>query len=109
MTDFQRLINNSIKQLRIKSGLTQEKFCEKCNLNVNNYRNLEHNRQMPKSETVDKVCKAFNITVIELLKITNNNSTLTENIITALDGLSDIQICMVEDFIKTIRSRNFDK
>ena len=108
MTNFQRLINNSIKQLRNNKALTQEKFCEKCNLNVTNYRNLEYNRQMPKSATIDKICEAFNITVIELLQITNSDSELKENTITALDGLSNNQLCMVEDFIKTIKTRKID-
>jgi len=104
MTNFQRLINNSIKQLRINSGLTQEKFCEKCELNVTNYRNLEYNRQMPKSQTIDKICSAFNITIVELLQLTNAESGLKDRIKIALNGLSDTQLCMVEDFIKTIRS-----
>jgi len=107
MTNFQKLINNSIKTLRSKTGLSQEKFSEKCSISTDSYRNLEHNRYTPKASTIDKICKAFNITIIELLQITNNSSDLKENIISALDGLTDTQLCLVEDFIKTIRTRKF--
>ena len=108
MTNFQELINNSIKELRNKTGLSQEKFSEKCGLSTDGYRNLEHNRYTPTSTTIDKICETFNITVVELLQITNSNSTLKDNIKTSLDGLTVNQLYMVEDFIKTIRTRKID-
>ncbi|MBR1908298.1 helix-turn-helix transcriptional regulator [bacterium] len=107
MTNFQELINNSIKELRNKTGLSQEKFSEKCGISTDNYRNLEHNRYTPKAKTIDKICSAFNITVVELLQITNNTSSAKDNVITALGGLTEAQLNLVEDFIKTIRTRNF--
>ena len=43
MTNFQELINKSIKELRKRTGLSQEKFSEKCGLSTDGYRNIEHN------------------------------------------------------------------
>ena len=67
MTTFQGLINKAIKELRLKTELSQERFSEKCGISVDGYRNIEHNRYTPKSSTIDKICEAFNITPIDLI------------------------------------------
>lgn len=64
---YQESINNGIKRLRINHNLTQEQFAEKINMSVQGYRNIEHNKYQPTAETVDKICKVFNISPIELL------------------------------------------
>lgn len=59
---YQKLINSNIKNLRIKNGLTQEEFAEKIGISIQGLSNLERNRYQPTSETIDKICKNFNIT-----------------------------------------------
>ena len=103
MTDFQVLINNSIKNLRLALGMTQEKFSEKCGLSTDNYRNLEYNRHAPKSSTIDKICSTFNLTPLELLRYGAEQPDDIEQITDSLVGLSDIQLNLVKDFIALMR------
>lgn len=103
MTDFQYLINNSIRNLRLTLGMTQEKFSEKCGLSMDNYRNLEYNRHSPRSSTIDKICATFNITPVELLRYQAEHQNNLEDITDLLIGMSEVQLNMVKDFITLIR------
>lgn len=103
MTDFQCLINKSIKNLRLALVMTQEKFSEKCGLSTDNYRNLEYNRHAPKSSTIDKICSTFNLTPLELLRYGAEQPDDIEQITDSLVGLSDIQLNLVKDFIALMR------
>lgn len=67
--DYQKLINTNIKELRIKNGLTQEEFAEKIGISIQGVSNIERNRYQPTAETIDKICKNFSITPVELLLI----------------------------------------
>lgn len=64
---YKELITNGIKRLRLQSKLTQEQFAEKICMSVQGYRNIEHSRYLPTAETIDKVCKVFNIQPVDLL------------------------------------------
>lgn len=103
MTDFQALINNSIKNLRLASGMTQERFCDKCMISVDNYRNFEYNRHSPKSSTIDKICNAFNITPMELLRYGLEQPGDLEQITKSLCNMSEMQLAMIKDFITIVR------
>lgn len=103
MTDFQELINKSIKNLRLSLGMSQEKFSEKCGLSTDNYRNLEYNRHSPKSSTIDKICTTFNITPVELLRYGAKQSNKLEETADLLTELSDKQLAMIKDFITVMR------
>lgn len=79
--NYQKLINSNIKELRIKSGLTQEEFAEKIGLSIQELSNLERNRYQPTSETIDKICNQFKISPLELLLTQNKtNDNLIKNI-----------------------------
>lgn len=103
MTDFQELVNKSIKNLRLSLGMTQEKFSEKCGLSTDNYRNLEYNRHSPKSSTIDKICSTFNLTPLELLRYGAEQSNNLEQITDLMTGMSCIQLDMIRDFIALVR------
>ena len=103
MTDFQELINKSIKNLRLSLDMTQEKFSEKCGLSTDNYRNLEYNRHAPKSSTIDKICLTFNISPLELLRYGMEQSGDIEQITDLLRGMPETQLNMVRDFIALVR------
>lgn len=103
MTKFQALLNKSIKNLRLNLGMTQEKFSEKCGLSTDNYRNLEYNRHMPKSSTIDKIYSAFNKTPLELLRYGVDTPNNVEDLTDCFTGLSDQQIKLVKEFISLIR------
>lgn len=103
MTDFQCLLNKSIKNLRLALGMTQEKFSEKCGLSTDNYRNLEYNRHSPKSSTIDKICSAFNLTPLELLRYGLEQPNSLQEITDSLSGMAETQLSMVKDFITLVR------
>ncbi len=67
MTNYQQLLTLNIKNLRLKLGLTQEKFAEYAGISVEGLRNIEKNRYAPKANTIDSICSAFKITPFELL------------------------------------------
>ena len=83
---YLKLLSSNIKSLRLKYGLTQEEFAEKVGLTTNGVSNIERNKYQPTAETVDKICKAFDITPQELL-ITNTgaNQDIINNIVTLLN------------------------
>lgn len=104
MTDFQALINKSIKNLRLSMGMSQEKFSEKCGLSTDNYRNLEYNRHSPKSGTIDKICLAFNLTPVELLRYGTEKTNNLQGVVDSLNGLTNNQLNMIKDFIGLVRN-----
>lgn len=104
MTDFQALLNKSIKNLRLSLGISQEKFSEKCGLSTDNYRNLEYNRHSPKSSTIDKICSTFNISPMELLQYGMEQPCDIEQITNSLGGMSETQLAMIKDFIVLVRN-----
>lgn len=106
MTDFQCLLNKSIKQLRLALGMTQEKFSERCGLSTDNYRNLEYNRHFPKSATIDKICSAFNLTPLELLRYGTGQPNNIQEITDSLSEVSEAQLEMIKDFITLVRKYN---
>ena len=101
MTDFQGLINNAIKQLRLEKGMSQEKFAERCAISVEGYRNIEHNRYTPKAVTINKICDAFNLSPIELLLMSSNTAKVSEidKLILKIKYLNSKQLSMVSGFI----------
>ena len=82
--NYQKLINNNIKNLRLKNQLTQEEFAEKIGISIQGLSNLERNRYHPNSETIDKICKVFKMSPIELLVETSNDKFKILNNINAL-------------------------
>ena len=82
--NYQKLINNNIKNLRLKNQLTQEEFAEKIGISIQGLSNLERNRYQPNSETIDKICKVFKMSPIELLVETSNDKFKILNNINAL-------------------------
>ena len=76
--NYQKLLADNIKELRLKNNLTQDAFSEKIGLSLNGLSNIERNRYQPAASTIDKICKVFNITPVELLltKAESNEDTI---------------------------------
>ena len=100
---YQELINKNIKNLRIKNGLTQEEFSEKINISIQGLSNIERNRYQPTAETIDKICRVFNITPSELLyNPTAKNSELITSINVLLSDLSNKKLEKIYEIIKIL-------
>lgn len=102
--NYQKLINENIKQLRIKKGLTQEEFAEKVGLSIVGLSNIERNRYQPTSETIDKICKYFKISPLELLLVaSNSNESLVKNINALLLTCSTQKLKQIYEIVKIIK------
>ena len=64
---YKKLITDGIKRLRNNNKLTQEQFAEMINMSIQGYRNIEHNKYLPTSETIDKICNVFNVSPVDLI------------------------------------------
>ena len=101
---YQKLINSNIKELRIKHGLTQEEFAEKIGISIQGLSNLERNRYQPTSDTIDKICKNFNISPVELLLSKNKDSeNLLKNINSLLNECSVAKLKQIFEIIRIIK------
>ena len=100
---YQKLINSNIKTLRIKQGLTQEEFAEKIGISIQGLSNIERNRYQPNSETIDKICKSFKISPLELLLTTSQtNEGLIKNINALLLQCSPQKLKQIFEIIKIL-------
>ena len=100
---YQELINKNIKNLRIKNGLTQEEFSEKINISIQGLSNIERNRYQPTAETIDRICRVFNITPAELLyNPTSENSEIIKSINILLSDLTKQKLEKIYEIIKIL-------
>ena len=97
---YQKLINSNIKALRQKYLLTQEAFSEKIGISLQGLSNIERNKYQPTAETIDRICKAFNITPQELLIINSNaNQDIINNIVSLLNQCSQRKLKKIYEVI----------
>ena len=103
MNNYQKLINKSIKTLRLNHHLTQEAFAEKIGISIQGLSTIERNRYQPSAETIDKICAAFQISPVELL-IDNSgtNDELINDINIKLKMCSRKKIKQISDIISII-------
>lgn len=101
--DYQELINKNIKALRQKHHLTQEVFAERIGISLQGLSNIERNRYQPTAETIDKICKAFNLLPVQLLlTTTNSNQEIIDNITNLLKSCSTQKLNKIYEIIKII-------
>lgn len=60
-------IGERIRKIRIEKGMTQKEIAEKCGINDANIRKYESGRQNPKIDTIEKIAKALDVEISELL------------------------------------------
>ncbi|WPE16078.1 helix-turn-helix transcriptional regulator [Candidatus Thioglobus autotrophicus] len=61
--------SNVLKQERLATGLSQEKFAEKVGLSMHSISLLETGKQQPTLPTLNRIAKALDIKTSELLKL----------------------------------------
>ena len=98
---YQELLAKNIKNLRLKNNLTQENFAEKIGLSLNGVSNIERNRYQPTAETIDRICKAFNITPAELLLVpSDSNKEIIDNIVALLSACPTKKLKKIYEMIQ---------
>ena len=102
--EYQTLINAGIKRLRKSKMLTQDKFAEIVGITPEAVRNLEYNKYAPKADTIDNICKAFNITPLDLLLPTiNQDENLLDEIICKLKLADNDKLRRISQIIDLVK------
>ncbi len=87
--NYLALINKNIKRLSLDNNLTQEEFAEKIGISIQGLSNIERNRYQPSAQTIDLICKKFEILPIQLLvEDKEENQEIINNISTILSQCS---------------------
>jgi transcriptional regulator with XRE-family HTH domain len=88
MNELSVTISERLKDIRLKSRLTQSEMAEKVGVALRSYQNYESGDRFPKKSVRNKMCKAFNLTETELVfGISENNEVATGNNIQEVLGL----------------------
>jgi transcriptional regulator with XRE-family HTH domain len=67
------LFGDKIKELRTSAGMSQQELANKAGLSLRSIQNYESNQRYPKDvEILNKLCKALNTTIEELMKEEDN-------------------------------------
>jgi len=68
MSDVLKTIATNVRNERVKHGLTQEKLAEKAGLHTNYIGIIERQRRNVTVLALEKIAKALNVSVIDLLR-----------------------------------------
>ncbi|MDK2901802.1 MAG: hypothetical protein PWR14_706 [Thermosediminibacterales bacterium] len=107
-------IGNRIRQLRIKSGLTQEQLGEKANLHYSYIGQVERGDKVPSLKTLKKITKALNTSLDYLLepeeeyRVKSDRELLKQELVSLLKNRSNKEMEMILNIIRTILDE-FDK
>jgi len=67
------LFGDKIKELRTSAGMSQQELANKAGLSLRSIQNYESNQRYPKDVAIlNKLCKALNTTIEELMKEKDN-------------------------------------
>jgi transcriptional regulator with XRE-family HTH domain len=66
--DMRVLVGENVRKVRIKRGLTQERFAEKSGFSQQYLSSLEYGRRNPSIVTVYELATALGVSHLELLK-----------------------------------------
>ena len=66
--ELKHVVCTNTKSLRAEMGYTQEFIAEKCDISQRAVHNIEHEKSMPRLNTVVKLSKCFGVTVDEMVE-----------------------------------------
>lgn len=69
--DIKKNFGIRLKELRIKSGLTQEKISESIGIQPENYSRIENGFSFPKPENLVKLANVLNVEIAEMFQFNN--------------------------------------
>ncbi|MBQ2870217.1 helix-turn-helix transcriptional regulator [bacterium] len=110
--NYQELLCNNIRALRISNNMTQAKFAEKIGLSVEAIRNIEHQKYTPSATTIDAICNNFNLSPVDLLvpTISDDKNSIIKAINEKLKGCELVELNSINTIIdvihKTYNRRN---
>ena len=98
---IKKLLGARIKELRIKSGLTQAELAEIVSIDPKHQSCVENGRNFPSADLIEKYAKAFEIDPTEVLctKHVKDRKTLVKEITQALKLAEDNEIALIHRII----------
>ena len=73
--DMRVLVGENVRKVRLKRGLTQERFAEKSGFSQQYLSSLENGRRNPSIVTIYELATALGVSHLELLKPTNKRKS----------------------------------
>jgi transcriptional regulator with XRE-family HTH domain len=73
--DMRILIGENVREVRLKRGLTQERFAEKSGFSQQYLSSLENGRRNPSPVTIYELATALGVSHLELLKPTKKRKS----------------------------------
>jgi len=89
----------TLKEMRLKNGLTQTQVAKKLNLNKSSVSGYEGNTKTPSIDTICQLAMIYNTTTDYLLGMEKKKMI-------CVDGLTDKQLDVVESLLAEFRSKN---
>lgn len=99
-------VGENIKRIRKEKGYTQKELAEKCEMYESQIRKYELGKANPKIETIDKIARAFNVPIFELLDF-NATIGLANTILT--DATTEHELDVVEKVSKIAEEKYKEK
>lgn len=99
--EIKKQFGKRVKYYRELKGLTQEALAEKIDVNVNSMSYIERGINFVKSDTLDKICKALEVTPKQLFDF-NYNIVPQVNLKTALTNLLEENEDKLNDVYKIL-------
>ncbi len=102
---LKKLFGKKLKQLRVESGLTQEKLAELLDLETGTVCMIELGRRGTSFDNLEKIIDVFNISYIELFdfeEIEAKNNTV-KSITKELNELDDKELRFILKYIKDFK------
>ena len=95
MVDF----GNTLKRLRLQSGLTQKKLADKMGLTKAVISYYELQERYPSPEVLIKLASIFHVSTDYLLGLERTNTV-------DLSGLSDADVLLIKQLVDSLRQKN---
>ena len=93
-----------IRNLRIERGWSEYLLAEKSGLTQSTISAWFRTNTLPTIPSWEKICSAFNLTPLELVRFGTEQPSNTEQIVDSLSGLTNTQLDIVRDFIGLVRN-----
>lgn len=100
--DNKKLLGKRIKELRKKSGLTQEKLAELIDIETTSLSGIESGRHFPSLPTLEKIAVNLKVELVHLFDFQHHQpiNILKMDIINNIDKLSDSEIVFIHRLIQ---------
>ena len=103
MKQMNDLFAKRLKELRLKSGLTQIQFAEKIDVSVTQLSNYENGKRMPSLDTFIKMCLVLNKSAECFLNIEKENTSLSGEQLRRLEQLDESELEKILNIIESIQ------